>query len=161
MKCLQRNQQLSYYALYGGKTAIVDGNGNRTGEFTTAFGSATPIYATISAARGTADLEEFGINLNYSKTLITDDMSCPIDEQSRLWLGLAVSEFSTTASYSVGSYVSKADNGVTKIYRCVSPVTAGAWVASKWQESVGNYYVVAVAKSLNYIKYALREVDVA
>jgi hypothetical protein len=86
-------------------------------------------------------------------------MSCPIDEQSRLWLGLEVSEFSTTVSYAVGSYVSKADNGVVKIYRCVSPTT-GAWVASKWQESVGNYYVVAVAKSLNYIKYALREVDV-
>ena len=160
MTSLRRNQQQLYYALYGGKTAVTNSNGNRTGEFTTNYGSVTPLYMTISAARGTADLEQFGINLNYSKTLITDNMSCPIDEQSRLWLGVSVSEFSTTVSYAKGDLVLRTVDGVTKIYECVSPTT-GAWVAAKWKESVGNYVVVAVARSINYIKYAIREVDIS
>ena len=42
----------------------------------------------LSPARGTADVEQFGINENYTNTMVTNDMSCPIEETTRLWIGV-------------------------------------------------------------------------
>lgn len=86
MKLLKRNQQVIKYALYTGRSEILDANGYRTGTFTNTYDSAITTYAYVSAARGEASEDMFGVNLNYTKTLITDDTSCPIDENSLLWI---------------------------------------------------------------------------
>lgn len=86
MKTLKRNQQAIKYALYTGRSEILDTNGYRTGTFTNVYDSAVSTYAYVSAARGEASEDVFGVNLNYTKTLITDDTSCPIDETSILWI---------------------------------------------------------------------------
>lgn len=86
MKNLARNKQTIYYALYEGMGEnIVDGL--YTGEQIPQYSTPTSLKASVSAARGTADIDLFGINTNYTKTVIVDDMSCPIDEHSRLWIG--------------------------------------------------------------------------
>lgn len=92
MRCLSRNKQTVYYALYSGKVAIEDENGNETGEYAIAYDGPVKLLANVSAARGTAEQEMFGIGVNYTKTIIVDDVNCPIDEHSVLWIDKATSE---------------------------------------------------------------------
>ena len=116
MRSLNRNETTIYYALYNGKTEEVDADGLYTGVVVAAYKAPVSIRASVSAARGTSDIDLFGVNTNYTKTVIVDDMSCPIDEHSRLWIG-------TTPAHP------------------------------------HNYEVVLVARSLNHITYAVKQVD--
>lgn len=84
MQSLARNQTEVTYYLYTGCTETVDSDGNYTGEKPPTYADPVTIWATVSAARGTADLDMFGVNLSYTNTVIVDDMSCPIDEHSKL-----------------------------------------------------------------------------
>ena len=122
MRTAQRNGQKIYYATYDKKTPILDEYGNQTGEYAVTYNPPVAFYLSVSAARGTADIEQFGINLNYSKTMVTHDMTCPIDESSVLWIGKE------------------------------------AVVNNVFQPH--NYAVVSVARSINSITYAIKEVSV-
>lgn len=87
MRTLNRNKQPLYYALYKGKTEAVDDYGNKTGEYTTEYYTPVKVYMNISPARGNIVLEQFGINTQYTHILVTDDMNCPIDKDTILWIG--------------------------------------------------------------------------
>lgn len=109
MRALSRNKQAFYYALYKGKTAIVDANGFDTGDYTVTYDTPVEMRANISPARGTADLEQFGITSNYTHTIVTDDMACPIDQNSVLWIGIP-----TTAHHNyVVAQVARSLNSIT------------------------------------------------
>jgi len=82
------------------------------------YGNPVEMAINVSAARGTSDVEQFGINAIYSKTMVTNDMSCPIAESTRLWVGIPTTE-------------------------------------------PHNYVVTSVAKSINSITYAIKEVVVS
>lgn len=118
MRCNSRNKQTLYYALFVGKTENVDEYGNVIGEFTIEYTEPIKAKMNISSARGTADVEQFGINSNYTRTLVTEDMNCPIDKDSILWID------------------------------------------KNPEEEPHNYVVTQVAKSLNSITYAIKEVSV-
>lgn len=118
MMCLAQNQQKLFYALYQGKTQVLDGDGNKTGQWNISYSNPVQVYMNISPAKGTSDIEQFGINNPYTKTLMTDDINCPISTDSILWIGN-------------------------------DPDT-----------DPHNYVVVTVAKSINSITYAVKEVDV-
>lgn len=117
MRSLARNKQKIYYALQLAEEGIRDEYGNLTGEYEISYTAPAEYRINVSAARGTADAEQFGINLNYSKTMVTNDLSCPISETSRLWIG-------------------------------------------RGPDQPHNYIVASVARSLNSITYAIREVTV-
>lgn len=116
MRSLNRNETTIYYALYDGKTEEVDANNLYTGVVVAAYETPVALRASVSAARGTSEIDLFGVNTNYTKTVIVDDTSCPIDEHSRLWIN-------TTPT------------------------------------NPHNYEVVSVARSLNHITYAAKQVD--
>lgn len=84
MRNLARNKIPVTYHLYVGNYEVVDDEGNYTGEKPPTYSDPVTIKASVSAARGTADLDMFGVNLSYTNTVIVDDMSCPIDEHSKL-----------------------------------------------------------------------------
>ena len=86
MRNLNRNEQTIYYSLYSGSTEATKG-GLYTGEIVATYATPVALRASVSAARGAADIDLFGVNTSYSKTVIVDDVSCPIDEHSRLWSG--------------------------------------------------------------------------
>jgi len=88
MKSLVRNALTFYYAQYSGKTEMTDEDGLKTGEYTLTYGTPTMMRANISASRGQADVDMFGVDTKYSKTIVTTDMNCPINENSRLWIGI-------------------------------------------------------------------------
>ena len=156
MKVLARNLTPFYYALYAGKEELTDDDGY-TGEGQILRQPVAFMRGNISAARGTADLEDFGVNLNYTKTIIVDKIDCPIDEVTVLWLDYGIVEnYDTDTGYLQGDTVIY--DG--KIYECKAP-TRGTFDASNWEAVPYNYVVVSVAKSLNHIKYAVRKVDVS
>jgi len=126
MRSLVRNKQKIYYSLYTASTPIRDEWGNLTGENTYTYATPVEYRINVSAARGTADIEQFGINTNYSKTMVTNDTTCPITETTRLWI----------------------DREPT--------VTEGQTVTA----IPHNYEVVSVARSINSVTYAIKEVSV-
>ena len=87
MRTLEINKQPMWYALLTGKTEIIDDYGNHTGTFKLTYSQ--PVYypVNMSQSRGTANVDEFGINANYDRTFVTTDMNCPIKEDSIIWFG--------------------------------------------------------------------------
>lgn len=124
MKILNRNKQSIYYCLYQGKESLVDEEGYETGEPVAKYSEAAPLRASVSAASGTAQVEQFGSFINYDKVIVTDDLSCPIDEHSVLFIDKA-------PEYNA--------DGTPKY----------------------DYVVHRVARSLNFIAYAVGKVTVS
>lgn len=87
MRCLQRNKQQIYYSLYQGKNEIIDSDGNRTGEYTKTYSTPVSLQVNISANRGANELELFGANIVYDNTIVTE-LGCPMDEHTKLWVGI-------------------------------------------------------------------------
>ena len=152
MRALDRNKQPYYYALYSGKSKVqVDGK--YTGEYEITYTSVALAKDNISASRGTAQDDVFGVELNYTKSIATT-VDKGINEYTILWLlGKEISAISESA-HAVG------DLGIYngKIYKCVTAYT-GAYIAANWKTVPHTHKVVGVAKSLNSIIYAIRDVD--
>lgn len=86
MRSLRKNQQRLYYATYNGKIPVTDENGDFTGDTETGYTAPVSFYANISPAKGSSQEEVFGKNLDYSRIVVTCDMSLPIDEFSMVWI---------------------------------------------------------------------------
>lgn len=88
MQSLGSNMQTIYYALYEGMTDVLDSYGYKTGAKAKAYSSPQPFRIFVSPAKGTAEVEQFGINTDYTNVMSTFDMSCPIKEDSLIWVGV-------------------------------------------------------------------------
>lgn len=123
MKLLERNKSVFWYLLYDRKEPIVDEYGNETGEERVIYKDAVSLRANISAATGSAQVEQFGNFAGYDKVIITDDKTCPIDENTVLFIDK-------------------------------EPEYEG-------EKPLYDYIVKRVAKSPNYISYAVSKVEVS
>jgi len=115
---LCRNKVKISYRLYIGETEIIDEYGNATGEYAPQYSELKTAWLSITPNKGTSEMQFFGNQLDYDRTMTTSDTSLDIDEQSVLWLDGA----DTSKGY--------------------------------------NFIVLRVAKSLNAIQYAIKQVDV-
>ena len=124
---------------------IVDENGNETGEVVPHYAEAVAYYANVSPATGQAKTEQFGNLDSYDKVIVTNDMSCPIDEHTVLFLDKQP-EYNEIVTHEIveGSAL-YADNEV---------------VEHVYKQPKYDYIVKRVAKSLNHISIAVRKVDV-
>ena len=100
MRIMERNKQSFWYLLYDRKVPVTDedGNelvleyvdthedGNETGEETVVYKPAVSFRANVSAATGASQVEQFGNLAGYDKVIVTDDMTCPVDENTVLFL---------------------------------------------------------------------------
>ena len=93
MHTLARNRQKLYYALYEGEEKKLDADGRYTGEKLLTYSGAFEARLNISPALGYADIENFGLNTDYSHILVTDDMECEIDEKTIIWYGKEPTEY--------------------------------------------------------------------
>lgn len=123
MKLLERNKSVFWYLLYDRKEPIVDEYGNETGEEKVVYKTAVSAKANISAATGSAQIEQFGNFAGYDKVIVTDDKTCPIDENTVLFID-------KEPEY-------------------------------KGEKPLYDYIVKRVAKSPNYISYAVSKVEVS
>lgn len=139
MITLKRNQRLFYYCLYAGKTPIIDEYGNETGESIVTYQAPVEMLANVSPATGLSNTEQFGNLENYDKVIVTDDLECPIDENSVLFIDKEP-EFTDGQTHEPTA-VTTADVSVSI--------------------PVPDYIVVRVAKSLNSVSIAVRKVKVS
>lgn len=86
MKGLRRNKRKFWYCKFVEKVAVTDTDGYETGEYANTYSSATEMYGSISAARGTSDVELFGNFSDYDKTIIIANPNCEIDENTVLFV---------------------------------------------------------------------------
>lgn len=86
MKLMKRNLSPIHYCLYKGKEPLLDNSGYETGETRISYESPVPLLCSVSPATGYAQVNMFGNLESYDKVLITDDMSCPIDENTVLFV---------------------------------------------------------------------------
>lgn len=138
MRLLERNKQDLWYANPTGWQYAEDTNGFKTGEKTITY--ATPVKTRMSMAissgannlgsQGIANVEPYGITTGYTHRAVTEDLSCAMGEESRVWFGIHPTRTVTI------------DGKETEV-----PVPH-------------NFEVVRKAKSLNHLIYYLKEVDV-
>lgn len=87
MRCLARNKTTAYYALLKSKTEQTDDYGNKTGQYTLTYETPVQFSANIRWDSGAVELEGFGLNASGTRRIVTDDLSCPIDIDTVLWIG--------------------------------------------------------------------------
>ena len=90
MRIMARNSVKVWYALYEGDNDVTTtdewGNTLMTGEHRIEYSDPKCIKASVSPASGEAQVEMFGTEVSYSRVMIVDDLKCPIDENSVLWI---------------------------------------------------------------------------
>lgn len=146
MRILSRNKQDLWYANPTSFAYATDANGLKTGEKTITFG--TPVKKRMSMAvssgannlgsQGMANVEPYGIVTGYTHRAVTEDLSCTMGEESKVWYGIEPTRTQT---------VQRVVNGQT--------VTEDVQVAVPH-----NFVVVRKSKSLTHLTYYLKEVDV-
>ena len=146
MKALKRNKQpFSYCTVQTDqsgeavKREIVDEYGNCTGQYIVMYNTAVATEANISPATGQSNTEIFGNLENYDKVIVIDDVNCPIDENSVLFIEKAVSYTSVT-TYNATAVTTTTETVSVPVY---------------------DYIVKGVAKSLNSVSLAVKKVRVS
>ena len=86
MRCMERNKREFAYCLFKGEQLVVDSDGYETGEKTVVYTYPVTFRANISPATGRTSVEQFGNSLQYDNVIVTDDLTCPIDEHSVLFV---------------------------------------------------------------------------
>lgn len=86
MRCMNRNKQVFYYALFESVEDTTDEYGNVTGEHKITYGKPQMFRANISAAKGETSTREFGETEDYDKVIVMDKEAPNIDEYSILWI---------------------------------------------------------------------------
>lgn len=86
MRLVERNKTTVYYRLYQGMELVVDEQGYETGEKVVAYDDPVAIRVNVSPATGHSSIEQFGTLEGYDKVIVTEDMTCPIDEHSVLYV---------------------------------------------------------------------------
>lgn len=83
MRDIKRNQQTIWYSLrnvaddtdeWGNTVDVKD------------YGVPESLEISVSADKGVASAQTFGVDLQYDREMSTHDMNCPIDEYTHLWL---------------------------------------------------------------------------
>ena len=139
MKCLERNKRPFWYCLYTGKQEIVNEDGYGTGQYIVTYAAPVQMRANISQATGQSNTEQFGNLDNYDKVIVLDDLNCPIDESTVLFIDKAP-EFTNITTYET--------TAITTVAATVSVPTP-------------DYIVRRVAKSLNSVSIAVKKVEIS
>lgn len=84
MRCLEINKTVFYYALYDGREPIKDEQGKVTGQYKVVYKKPVKMRANVAAATGKTQMEQFGTFINYDRVIVSDELDCPIDENSVL-----------------------------------------------------------------------------
>ena len=145
MRLLERNKKDLWFANRIGSSHIIDENGLVTPEKQQTYGEPVKVRMSMAissgannlGSQGIAELEPWGIVTGYTARAVTEDLNCPMDEESRIWYGIEPTEIKT---------ISRVVNGIT----ITEEVTVNV---------PHNYTVVRKAKSLNHLIYYLKEVD--
>jgi ribosomal protein S20 len=88
------------YSNYTGRTEMTDEWGNLTGEYKITYSEPKRARGNISASRGASDADQFGISVNYNKTIVPEE-DLGLTETSILWLDVVPENADTPYDYKV------------------------------------------------------------
>ena len=80
MKCLERNKTDFEYLPYDGTETDINDDGEHTGEYRHAYGTAVLMRGNISVPSGKTNQTFYGEDVRYTHTLVMDDPNTEIDE---------------------------------------------------------------------------------
>lgn len=133
MKLLKRNLSPFHYSLYTGKTPVTDSAGYETGESEITYAEPVAMRGNISPASGQSQIEQFGNLEQYDKVIVIDDMNCPIDENTVLYVDVSPGE-GVTYDYTV----KKVAKSLNHIAYAISKVKVSASAATQSNTTGGN-----------------------
>jgi len=87
MRTLDRNKKTFYYSLSNGSAEITE-DGLKTGRYETTYAPFKRFKGNISPEKGNIVSKQYGLSCSYGRTIVTDDMNCPIQINSLLWIGV-------------------------------------------------------------------------
>ena len=138
MKLLARNKQTIYYRNYSGMTAITeDDNETLTGEYEKSYGEVKSIRAYVKSAVGDNAAEPFGDFTTKRRTVYIDyGVADDITEQTIFWIGIDP--------------------------QVIPPTDAQGNANQHAGEPTvpHNYTIDGIARGLNLIRVAVRQVEV-
>ena len=100
MHVLERNKQYLWYANPSGEQYVTDANGFKTGEITITYSEPVKVKMSMAissgannlGSQGMVELERYGITTGYTHRAVTDDMNCPMAEESLVWYKIVPTE---------------------------------------------------------------------
>lgn len=137
---MKRNLKPVYYRLYAGQQQIVDEDGNQTGEPRVIYTDPAKQDCNVSPASGAVQMQLFGVIENYDKILITDNMDCPININTVLYV-----DESPTRSLGLAMELPASPAGRFGVISVIP---------NRYE-----YIVKRIAKSLHHISYAVSKVQ--
>ena len=81
-----RIKQEFWYAPYTGTGTLYDDYGNETGQYAI-YGNPIKQMGNVYVAHGTVYHRAYGIDEDYTHSIMVEDRDTPIDEYSVIWLG--------------------------------------------------------------------------
>ena len=81
MRNCRKNQRKITYSLYGASDTT-DAWGNKV----KTYGEKIETRMNVSPSNGVTSADVFGASLDYDKAMTTHDMTCAIDEYSKVWI---------------------------------------------------------------------------
>ncbi len=85
---MERNKKIIYYSRLVSTSYNTDSNGLKDGTKRLNYATPKKYCINISPASGSTDLVDQGLKSSYYRTMITDDMNCPSDEESFWWVDI-------------------------------------------------------------------------
>ena len=158
MHVLERNKECLWYANPTSVEYATDLNGYKTGERKITYSAPVKVKMSMAissgannlGSQGMAELERFGIFTGYTHRAVTDDMSCPMNEESLVWYKINPT---STVTNTVTRTVTESVDGEEVERQVTEEVTTEVPVPH-------NFKIVRKAVSLNHLIYYLKEVDV-
>ena len=92
MRSLMRNRRPVFYKNFVKTEYEETQAGKKTGKKYPVYSDVKIAYGTVSTPNGTATLEMFGTDENYSKTLVLDKPDMDITENSVMWVDKTYAE---------------------------------------------------------------------
>ncbi len=86
MRLLRRNLSKMYYCLYDHKEKILDENGHFTGDWKLVYKDPVEIDVAAAPPRGYVHADYFGRMDSYDRVVVCADPTCPIDEETLIFL---------------------------------------------------------------------------
>lgn len=98
MVSMEVNKTTIWYSnlIPGEKEPILDEHGLMTGDFRMKYTAPQALRVALSesiglnnlTAQGVAELRPYGVATNYTHRMVSEDLGCPVNEESILWHGV-------------------------------------------------------------------------
>ena len=88
MRTLKRNRRPVAYAFYDGVTEIINDDGEHTGEYIVHYTEPVKKLMNVSGGRGQANIRMFGLENDFSRTIVTEDLDTPFNTETVFWIEL-------------------------------------------------------------------------